>query len=409
MTNIAWSAGYAGVNDITAAFNNARRGEEAQLGLAANTLGSLMLPDQSTWNGMSDDAKALYLINSERAARANMQAGVIGLPLAGIESHIDTVAKNYAQLLHDTDTTGHCQPSGDCNIDSPFIRIANSVGSTCKEFITRGENLYYAAASNSSYGSASIQLPVEYAIYTWIYADAGSSWGHREAVLLQNTALPDNVGGFNNNYGSTSNEGFLGFQRLGSSNYAPFPGYGYGVVVVMNVFDPVSDAKAANCGYSLTLRTEDLPSPGNTTNRAPTANADSVTTAFGTSADIAVLDNDTDPDTDTLSITAHTNPSHGSVAVNGGVFTYTPTTGFSGVDSFSYTISDGNGHTATALVTITVSPAPSPSLDAVDDSATTEFNTPIEFNVLANDLNPAGGVLTISANTTPPAVQEPLA
>src|SRR4051794_1237512 len=37
-----------------------------------------------------------------------------------------------------------------------------------------------------------------------------------------------------------------------------------------------------------------------------------------------------------------------------GLVTYTPAAGFTGTDSFSYTVSDGNGGTATAMVSLTV-------------------------------------------------------
>lgn len=445
VTDINWSAGYNGVADIMSAFNNARRGEEMQLGLVANTLGNLVLPDQSTWNGMTDDAKALFLINAERTARANMQANVIGLPLAGVESHVDAVAQSYAQLLHDTDTTGHSRPSGTAGIDGPSKRVEqeSTIGSAhraaiqynaspakpthpdgsfhyygdtyngqgaCHEFMTRSENLaYFSASSTQALDASSILLPVERAVYAWIYDDSGSSWGHREAVLLQDTPLsdPTETWGFKNNNGASTHEGFLGFHRIGSTGYTPFgtnPGYpyNYGVAVVMNIFDPVSDAKAGSCGYNVTLRTEDLPATGGG-NQAPTAAADSATTDFETDTDIAVLENDSDPDDDTLTVTSHTNPAHGSVTLNGDVFTYSPDEGYSGTDSFTYTIDDGNAHTATATVTITVKPDPTSVVDAVDDSVPTDFGKPVEFNVISNDSNPTGGALKISQNTKPPS------
>jgi hypothetical protein len=177
--------------------------------------------------------------------------------------------------------------------------------------------------------------------------------------------------------------------------------YNYGVVVVMNIFDQVSDANAANCGYNVTLRTEDLPSTGGG-NQAPTASPDSATTNVETDVEIAVLENDSDPDDDTLTITDHTDPSHGSVTLNGDVFTYSPAEGFSGSDSFTYTIDDGNGHTTTATVTITVNPDPTLIVDAVDDSFTTLFGKAVEFNVLTNDFNPPNsGAISIKSNTKP--------
>jgi Ca2+-binding RTX toxin-like protein len=58
-----------------------------------------------------------------------------------------------------------------------------------------------------------------------------------------------------------------------------------------------------------------------------------------------------------------TNPSNGTVQINNNgtasilsddFLTYIPNNGFSGTDSFNYTINDGNGGTATATVTVAV-------------------------------------------------------
>ena len=90
-------------------------------------------------------------------------------------------------------------------------------------------------------------------------------------------------------------------------------------------------------------------------NYAPTAVNDVVSLPMNSSISIAVLTNDTDPEKDALSTISTTTPLHGTTVVNSdGTVTYTPTTGYSGVDVFSYTISDGNGNTATANVDVTV-------------------------------------------------------
>ena len=74
----------------------------------------------------------------------------------------------------------------------------------------------------------------------------------------------------------------------------------------------------------------------------------------------SVLNGDTDPIAGaTLSVTANGTPSHGSVTMNtNGTFTYLPDAGFSGTDSFTYTIAGSAipSLTATATVTITVGP-----------------------------------------------------
>ena len=49
-------------------------------------------------------------------------------------------------------------------------------------------------------------------------------------------------------------------------------------------------------------------------------------------------------------------PAHGTAVISGGgtTVTYTPSAGYIGSDSFSYTASDGHGGTASATVSITV-------------------------------------------------------
>ena len=81
-------------------------------------------------------------------------------------------------------------------------------------------------------------------------------------------------------------------------------------------------------------------------NDAPVAVNDNVTTSEDTALTISaseLLTNDTDVDNDTLQVDSVSDPSNGSVVVNGdGTFTYTPNADFTGEDSFVYSISDGN-------------------------------------------------------------------
>ncbi|MBM4070138.1 MAG: hypothetical protein FJ271_14475 [Planctomycetes bacterium] len=94
---------------------------------------------------------------------------------------------------------------------------------------------------------------------------------------------------------------------------------------------------------------------GTTTNRPPTAVNDSAVAYLGQATRISVLANDSDPDQNPLSVTAVTQGQHGAVVGNSdGTITYTPRAGFTGSDTFTYTIADGKGGTATATVTVTV-------------------------------------------------------
>ncbi len=70
-----------------------------------------------------------------------------------------------------------------------------------------------------------------------------------------------------------------------------------------------------------------------------------------------LLGNDSDIDGDTLTLSSFSQPANGSLADNGdGTVTYTSAGNFSGVDSFTYTISDSNGGTAAGAAIIVVTP-----------------------------------------------------
>jgi hypothetical protein len=91
-------------------------------------------------------------------------------------------------------------------------------------------------------------------------------------------------------------------------------------------------------------------------NTAPVAVDDTASTTQGTPITISVLANDSDADGDPLSVVSVTDLVNGTVVINNDqTITYTPNSSFSGTDSFTYTISDGQGGTATATVSITVS------------------------------------------------------
>ena len=56
---------------------------------------------------------------------------------------------------------------------------------------------------------------------------------------------------------------------------------------------------------------------------------------------------------------------------SGSSCTYAPALGFTGIDTFTYTIDDGNGHTDTATVTVTVEPCPNLVAALGDDGIVT--------------------------------------
>lgn len=86
----------------------------------------------------------------------------------------------------------------------------------------------------------------------------------------------------------------------------------------------------------------------------PFATADTMSVAQGGSATLDVVTNDLDATPASLVVQSVTQPAHGTVTQNGRLLTYTPAPGYSGSDSFSYTLRNGLNLTATALVTVTV-------------------------------------------------------
>lgn len=133
-------------------------------------------------------------------------------------------------------------------------------------------------------------------------------------------------------------------------------------------------------------------------NGLPDAQDDSITIQQDQPVVITVLDNDSDPDGDPLTVSGVTQPGNGSAAINeDGTITYTPAAGFIGNDVFDYTISDPDGGSDTATVHVAVNGAPT----AVDDSAETNQDEAVMIDTLANDSDPDGDQLTVMGTTQP--------
>lgn len=133
-------------------------------------------------------------------------------------------------------------------------------------------------------------------------------------------------------------------------------------------------------------------------NSPPTAGADEATAFRGQSVTISVLDNDADADGESLSIVSVTTPSFGSASVAGDTVVYSADTDQLGVATLSYTVQDSDGATATAAINVTVLNSPP---TAVADTATVARGGSVDIDVLANDSDVDGTVLTLRSITTP--------
>lgn len=223
------------VEEIEAQFNAARRGEENQLGLNANTLGNLDLPDNYLQLPMEE--RAWLILKAEREARHLVNypgvGQVTGFLPEGVESTLSDVAQGHTDDMHAAGMLAHNLPGG-----TPWNQRIGNAFPGCTEGI--GENIAWNSVSGG------LTMGVAFAFYNFIYDDAGSNWGHRNLCLSQ---------GGNNNYGSPDRIGVFGFGRTTGSN---------GDYFCMDYLDP-----KPGCTYDInTYETDcDLPAvvtvPGN--------------------------------------------------------------------------------------------------------------------------------------------------
>ena len=129
-------------------------------------------------------------------------------------------------------------------------------------------------------------------------------------------------------------------------------------------------------------------------NDAPVPQADTAETRAGLPVVIDVLANDADPNGDALELISVSAASGGTTSIEGESIRYVPDDGFSGSDTFTYSVRDAGGAEASAEVTVTVindAPVTRP------DSAETDPGVPVQIDVLANDSDPNGDALELVA------------
>ncbi|QDK83005.1 hypothetical protein EXU85_32115 [Spirosoma sp. KCTC 42546] len=273
-TNSSVGPYFLNLTQLTKSFNYARRQEETQLGLPANSLGTLTLP--ASYSTLSAQQRSLFLVNAERQARAGVtypvSGAVLGLPLEGVESNLSVVSQGHASNMMTTGIFSHTI-SGQTSTDR--INASSTFAGSCHEFLARDENIYKQCLyTSSSTPPSNPTYAADQAIFSWLYQDAGAGWGHRDALLMQNISgnLPSpsapSTNAYDNNYSATTSEGFLGVGiSYGSGSNSVTTGFGglcppssntaimtkTAAVVVFNFVDPA----ASGCSYS--LETNPLP------------------------------------------------------------------------------------------------------------------------------------------------------
>jgi Ca2+-binding RTX toxin-like protein len=136
-------------------------------------------------------------------------------------------------------------------------------------------------------------------------------------------------------------------------------------------------------------------------NHAPTAVDDTVAAVEDTAITISassLLVNDSDADSDTLTLVSVQGAQHGSVTFNSitGQIAFAPEPNFSGPASFTYTMQDSHGATSTATVVVNVAAvADAPELDVVAAEATAGDPIPLDITVALSDSSETLGTVKI--------------
>jgi ribosomal protein L24E len=155
----------------------------------------------------------------------------------------------------------------------------------------------------------------------------------------------------------------------------------------------VTDHSGATSTASVTLTVNPLPIDAQQGSNSGDENGTVSGSLVGDASTVAG-----DPNTFTAGTTA---TSHGSVTINAdGSYVYTPTQGYTGPDSFSYTVTDHSGATSTATITLTVVPLP---ITAKDDSNSGDQNSTIVGSLAGDATQVAGDPNTFSVGATGPA------
>ncbi|MCD8403697.1 Ig-like domain-containing protein, partial [Tenacibaculum finnmarkense] len=121
---------------------------------------------------------------------------------------------------------------------------------------------------------------------------------------------------------------------------------------------------------------------------------DAATTDEEVPVTIDVLKNDTDVDGNTATLVSVTNGTNGTTSIVNGKIVYTPNANFHGVDTFTYTNSEGN----IATVKVTVNPINDETV-IKDDAVTTDEEVPVTIDVLKNDTDVDGNTATLVSAT----------
>lgn len=184
--------------------------------------------------------------------------------------------------------------------------------------------------------------------------------------------------------------GTLTLRSNGSFDYNPTPGYNG----TDSFYYTAYDGKLNSTPTKVSITINNINSP-------PVATADTYSVvsngSLAKNAAAGVLANDYEPEGEPFHAVKVTDPSHGALTFNAdGSFTYIPTPGFHGSDSFTYKDTDGSADSKAVTVTFLVNSGPTASSDFYSVNEDSKLTVNAADGVLQNDVDIDGDPLTIS-------------
>ena len=263
-----------------------------------------------------------------------------------------TLGHEWHEMMSDTfPAGGWTASSGYENSDECAWIAAGSAGGAANVTMGTGTFTEQASWSNDTNNCAISHAIVSHGGTVTVTANNGSVTTNQDTPVNGTLSASDSAGnGISFAIVANPAHGSVTINNLstGAFTYTPASGYSGSDSFTFKATDSVTGTVSNTATESETVNS--------TTVNPPTASNGSVTTTAGT----AVNGTLSASGSGTLTFAIVANPSHGTVTITNastGTFTYTPASGFSGSDSFTFDASNGGGASNVATESVTVNPA----------------------------------------------------
>jgi len=301
-------------------------------------------------------------------------------------SQIDSFTVTLQSLGNDTETLWVTETGPDTGVFLGSISSTEQSGSSYDSVLSAAAGQVLQVQTTSPYGPSPAAQATMTAFLAPQVQDDSAEVAEGAQVTIDVLAN-DGGGSLSVAEYTQPQHGSVIFDSQGVATYTSTVGYNGPDYFTYLVVDPQGSQAMAYVALTITPA-----------NRPPVAGDDVAAMNEDGSIDLEVLANDSDPESDTLSVESVTQPSHGTATINPDkTVRYVPAPNFNGTDSFTYVV--GEGHfTAMATVSIIVRPInDAPVANA--DSATVAEDGTVDVPVLGNDTDAEGDTLTVAAVT----------